>query len=1829
MQRRSDDLAELINARIEALRPKLLDLSRRNPLVSTKLSSRSNTIIRVVDELPDVLFFNLNNAQEMRFLPLPALDDDPWDEQSEAFIQAAANARLTDADYLAAQDKLDSSSEDYLDKVRKLDRELKDRIRSQLELPVRADKKEINLVQYAKNNGISPSYDLPEPSNDEKNENHTDDNIQTLLLPKDLERKLSALVSKCNTWIQETGINVLHASFGFLEWKEINSTDTSFAPLILLPVKIEKNKTTEGIEFWVKGLGEEAEINTVLLEKLRLEFGVQLPSFDGGSIEDYLKSLGEISPKTLSWRVRRQVSFGVFPSARIAMYHDLDTQSSSFASSEVISPLFGGSGVGGAVPFADEYQVDEPEFEQKVPYLVMDADASQFSTLVDVASGENIAVEGPPGTGKSQTIVNAIAAAMASGKKVLFVSEKAAALDVVRSRLEAIGLGEFLLPLLAERSTRENVISSIRERIEMQSASRPRHYEKQVADFRNARDETAQYIKILMTEFQDTGLTVHQIVGKSISTANVLDALPKELQTRQFPISNGLTQSAIREISNQADMLCITLRKSETCPQFWKDVRRGNLNRFDIDEILLRAKQLSHVLDDIDRQHSALKDLGFVHPELRVNNQALKTALQAAGVLNNIDDAEVAAGLAKKSAVARINIFLKDCCNYTERLSTIQANFKDKVSKITQETVAELDLLCRRHELESFNSEAIAQKAQINQTVAKRSRALVEKVRIFAELVPGSENWRLSYFKKIREIVDTAGRDAIYFRSDVLANPTASILLKKVNKQGMELAETWEALAAEISPAEDVTLEQLQQCSSALRAGGIFRIFSSDYRRAKATYSRISRVKFKRDAAARLLDKYILWKRRENEFINDTNIVSLYGAYFRGLETDFDLFSRLTDYYDQVREAFPSMDQQAIRDFLLSGSADHILQSPVLDAYPDILSAKIIEEKLVEVEEATSSLSDASKRIAELKDIFTSEALIDTKALPELKRQISLLLEEKTRLDTDREATSLLGNYFNGAETTLEFIEPILAAATEIEKLDEALHDCCAVVARGNSLVAYDYICELETNVASSRQIEAELVARAGLDARSKMLTGNLKDRIKLLDNASNDSDGLFAFAEIARAKDAVNLAVHDIIEAYAALTGGYDGIGQTLESLAYRSLARRVFEQYGSHLLKFSGSRLNELRDIVAKTDKEIIIASRQLLRAIIQTNANPPSGIGVGRKSSYTDMALIENETSKKQRFISVRDLTRRAGKALLEIKPCWMMSPLAVAQYLPKGELIFDLCIIDEASQMTPEDAVGALYRCRQAMVVGDTNQLPPSNFFRKLVEDEDADEDELVLNESILEMANAVFRPARRLRWHYRSRHSGLIRFSNRLVYNDDLVVFPSAMEAMPGMGVEFRAVNGLYKSGTNPIEAHSIVEAALRFMNESPDRSLGIVTLNQKQRDLIFEEMEHALTKDIGASRYVEEWSTKNEGLEQFFIKNLENVQGDERDAIFIGTVYGPESPGARVMQRFGPINGVAGKRRLNVLFSRAKQLIVTFSSMKSSDIVAEASANEGAHMLKCWLEYAATGTLDGGLVEGKEPDSDFEIFVMKQIQAMGCVPVPQVGVRGYSIDIGVKHPSWDHGYILGVECDGASFHSSKSARDRDRLRQEVLEGLGWKIHRIWSTDWFNNPSQQATVLRRAIDERMGELKAKEKSFTQSTLITTQRPIIIPEHSRKQQSSETKKNEIRRKIGNEEQLSFLNDVKSAPVSDVKQLQPAVTNRVMVGDTVRVRYLSDDKRVVQLKISLEQSDISNGIINYKMPIAEAILDAEEGDEVEILVGSYLKPAIVEKIMPRMKG
>src|SRR6202789_25647 len=525
MPAKAQDLVQLVKAKIENLRPKLLDLSRRNPLIATKLGPRSNSHIRVVDELPDILFFKLNNAQEMNLIPLPSIDEDSRDELTNAFRDALINSRLTDETYLASMEAIERDADDYLDKTRQIERELKDRVRELLGLAPRIKKAEVNLLQHARNNGISPSYELPEPDK-ALEERHTDNNIQTLLLPSDLERKLNAILSKCRTWLQETGINVLQVAYGFLEWSDDTAKDNAFEPLVLLEAEITKQRTVRGMKFSIKGIGNDPQLNAVLAEKLKLDFGIALPPFEGTSIESYFAIVAELAQKK-NWRVRRQVAIGVFPSARMAMYNDLDPKSPTFPQSEIVQSLLAGNDATGAAPFADEYDIDHPTIESKVPCLVLDADSSQFSALADIGDGKNVAIEGPPGTGKSQTIVNAIAAALGEGKKVLFVAEKLAALNVVKSRLEAIRLGEFLLPLQADKSTREQVMDSVRARLDLRDTKAVRDYDDKLAEFRRIREQLSAYIDLITSTFEKTGLTVHAILGKSIVTTPLLDGIPR------------------------------------------------------------------------------------------------------------------------------------------------------------------------------------------------------------------------------------------------------------------------------------------------------------------------------------------------------------------------------------------------------------------------------------------------------------------------------------------------------------------------------------------------------------------------------------------------------------------------------------------------------------------------------------------------------------------------------------------------------------------------------------------------------------------------------------------------------------------------------------------------------------------------------------------------------------------------------------------------------------------------------------------------------------------------------------------------------------------------------------------------------------------------------------------------------------------------------------------------------------------------------------------------------------------------------------------------------
>jgi very-short-patch-repair endonuclease len=415
--------------------------------------------------------------------------------------------------------------------------------------------------------------------------------------------------------------------------------------------------------------------------------------------------------------------------------------------------------------------------------------------------------------------------------------------------------------------------------------------------------------------------------------------------------------------------------------------------------------------------------------------------------------------------------------------------------------------------------------------------------------------------------------------------------------------------------------------------------------------------------------------------------------------------------------------------------------------------------------------------------------------------------------------------------------------------------------------------------------------------------------------------------------------------------------------------------------------------------------------------------------------------------------------------------MMSPLSLAKFLAANALEFDVLVIDEASQMRPEDALGAMLRARQIVVVGDPLQLPPTSFFERSDSQSDGDggdEDEIDA-ESILERCQQVFKDVRRLKWHYRSRCESLIRFSNDNFYNKELITFPAAKPE--AFSVDIVRVNGTLQSRRNLAEAERIAESAVEFMHNFAENetvpTLGIVAINGEQRALVFETLRRLSSGDELVERFMAKAESQGEPV---FVKNLENVQGDERDHIFISMTYGPPPGAAAPLQRFGPINSANGHRRLNVLFSRARVKVTLFTSFGSEHVIPTEKSNKGVHILKAYLEYAESRGM--GAVEGikGEPDSDFEIEVAGRLRQQGFNVDLQVGVSGFRIDIGIRSPDAPGTFLAGVECDGASYHSSKSARDRDRLREEVLKGLGWQLVRVWSTDWFDNPDRETTKL---------------------------------------------------------------------------------------------------------------------------------------------------------------
>ncbi len=568
----------------------------------------------------------------------------------------------------------------------------------------------------------------------------------------------------------------------------------------------------------------------------------------------------------------------------------------------------------------------------------------------------------------------------------------------------------------------------------------------------------------------------------------------------------------------------------------------------------------------------------------------------------------------------------------------------------------------------------------------------------------------------------------------------------------------------------------------------------------------------------------------------------------------------------------------------------------------------------------------------------------------------------------------------------------------------------------------------------------------------------------------------------------------------------------------------------FADNLLREAFRSRPRLSEFIGELHEKKIARFCELDRLVLRENAyrlfyklEKQKPLVIGGASRGSEAGILLGEIGRKRGHMPIRRLLTQCGRLVQSIKPCFMMSPLSIAQFLEPLSMKFDVVLFDEASQVRPEDALGSLLRGKQLVVMGDSRQLPPTAFFDSIVAGTEEDEQqttEAIVSEveSILHQCKRSF-PSRTLKWHYRSRHQSLIAVSNREFYENKLLIFPSAVDKSEDLGLGFVLMKDTVydrgRSSVNRKEAREVARAAVDHFRKYPTKSLGIGAFNIRQQQAILEEIELQLIEN----REMEEFF-RSDRFEHFFVKNLETIQGDERDVILISVGFGFDEK-RKLSLNFGPLNQSGGERRLNVLITRAREKCLVFANFRSSDLQTDSNSPYGIRALRSFLSYAEDRKFPEKETNDEDSDSPFEESVYDFLTDHGYEVKKQVGSASFRIDLAVVNPSSMSSYLAGIECDGQKYHSSPVARDRDRLRQQILEGLGWRIVRIWSTDWNRNRGDCQKRLLKTLKE-IGKSAIRDQKI-QVEQIYEDRKVVDPESKDKAQNGgNSEKNQVQLK-----------------------------------------------------------------------------------------------------------
>ena len=1554
------------------------------------------------------------------------------------------------------------------------------------------------VADVAKGRGWVTEYELSASSASRP----TAETLPVLLFPDDLERRIRTMDGAARSAIEDTGAPVLYLIFGFLEWYESDTSRQSrLAPLLAVPVVLRRAAEGAGgshVEF----SGEAPSTNLSLVEKVRRDVGLDVPVLeDGDSPESYFARFKPILREKPRWRLHRYLTLGFLSFTRLLMYRDLDPAAwPGIETHARLRDLLEARPREDTVP-AEDYNLDAAHIKHEVPPLVVDADSAQHSALVDAVRGHNLVIEGPPGTGKSQTITNLIAATLAAGKTVLVVSGKIAALDVVRQRLDEAGLGIFCLELHG-RTRAGALLEDLDLRLDASHTfNGPHGWHRCQAIVDESKRRLLFYESLMTEEVTSLDRTVCDVLW---ARDLALQALPFDsalVEEARFPAAVKYTSTDLTgaedALSVHAEHLDRILRISASVadhPWSWVDDELGVESQWvfcrlleDLEQSLQEAVLIAQELDNmgvtIPATFDGLALADSVLSELPEPDGALAAHLLAqcrdgqmrSNLLGLVDAARTAQATYRTLAAAT-------SAGDPTRLLTegISELLTWAVTTLEERGLEARDVDALRTALERGRGiEGILGKAE--NAFAAVATWLGINVPFDVEAVPRLLNG-------VRAI-EHAPYDTLHLRTPSLESDGADRIVQQAAARAQELERQQSALdrSLDISRLRFSDAERLRQHASSIENAWPWqRSLGPGFATARQMYNALARGDLPVDSKemANQLQAAADYVDARARFELDPWCHQYLGPHFAGIRTNWTEWQALANWYREVFELLPDNDacSVALRDLMFHSRSERL--RAVIEALPanlthlDTLSAfsRTIRARASGAEQGVTpftSLKDMARTQrdddAYLEETLTCLLAADLRA----DLAVSSIAGVTNAVESHRANIAHLDAYAHVSQQIGVDLSDMSADLRPVERAAQFAETLCtwslprAAVewllcedweARLHSLRAcLERASRVSSELSVSRQaVRACAQSFARCESESASL-GVVANRVAL---ALEHREALADWLDFRHSRAEVALRglewASDLVQ---GRTLAADHLVAAFRFIFYNTLCLRALVD-AREPSDFRAAAREQVRQEFVDADCEAM----RLFREHVANTADDkavPDGVCSGPAEDWTGLAFIKHELMKQPRHTQIRQLVQRSGTALQALKPCFLMDPASVAQYLVPGAVQFDLVVVDEASELAPEEALGAVARGTQLVVAGDPKQLPPADVFDRVELDaaEANFEEQLVVGDrdSIFDMAVSAYGPVRRLRTHYRSMHPDLIAFSNRELYGGELVVCPPARPESTELGMRYHAVPyGTCDDRSNSAEAEVIVGAIVEQLRMRPSESLGVIALTFAQQELIEELFEMRVVSDPAVAAAHDRMQTSAEPL---FIKYLGRVQGDERDVIFISSTYGADAHG-NMPRRFGRISGPSGHRYVNVLSTRARKRTEVFCSLEPDLIPAEPGSPLGLLAFKQYLSAARDGALGAAVDPDAQPSTNFAQAVGAVLTQKGFDVAAKVGVAGMFVDLAVRRPGDPASFILGIECDGVRGPSSGSARDRHRVRQELLLRRGWTMHRVSSAEWF-------------------------------------------------------------------------------------------------------------------------------------------------------------------------